>query len=376
MPPSSDLLNLFLTVTAGVLGACVGSFLNVVIYRLPREDCQVHKPTRSFCPNCKKQIPGYLNIPILAWLYLLGRCQNCKQPISWRYPAIEALTAALFVWVWVAFGGVTTWPEAVAYWILMSLFISATFIDLEHMIIPNVLTIGGAAVGIIATAFVPTLMGSEFAGRHFHAVGQSIFGAFVGYSLLWVVITMGKVLFGRRSIEFEGQQSWTLSEHDGEPNPILEIGEDEKIAWHDIFFRDSDRLRFAEGEIRIDHGDARPFEKLVFCFDHFYIDEERVDIENVKHLTGKASSVVMSREAMGFGDAKFEACVGAFLGWKAVPFSLFAGSILGCLVWIIGKILRRDTARQLPFGPYLAAGAVIWLFWGPELLDWYLGRLR
>ncbi len=376
MPPTPELLSLFLTVTAAVLGACVGSFLNVVIYRLPREDCQVHKPNRSFCPHCKKQIPWYLNIPVLAWVYLLGKCQNCKQPISWRYPAIEALTAVLFLWVWVQFGSQTTWPTAIAYWVLISLFISATFIDLEHMIIPNVLTIGGAAAGIIATALVPTLMGSEFLGRHFHAVGWSIFGAFIGYGLLWGVISVGKLMFGRRSIQFEGQQDWTLSEHEGEPNPILEIGEDEKIPWHDIFFRDSDRLRFTKGEIVIDHDESHPFEELVFCFDHFLIDDRRIDIESVKHLHGNASSVVMSREAMGFGDAKFEACVGAFLGWKAVPFSLFAGSLLGCAVWLLGKCTGKEPAKQLPFGPYLAMGAVVYLFWGPDLVDWYLGKLR
>lgn len=226
MPPDSSLLSAFLALTAAITGACVGSFLNVVIYRLPREDCQIHKPSRSFCPHCKKPIPWYLNIPVLAWLYLSGKCQNCKEPISWRYPAIEALTAAFFVWIWFAFGSVDTWPTALAYWVLISLFIAATFIDLEHMIIPNMLTIGGAAAGIVATAFVPTLMEPEFEGRHFHAVGWSIFGAFIGYGLLWAVISAGKLLFGRRSIQFEGQQHWTLSEHEGEPNPILEIGED------------------------------------------------------------------------------------------------------------------------------------------------------
>ena len=297
--PSTQFLSIFLTVTAGVLGACIGSFLNVVIYRLPREDCQVHKPTRSFCPNCKKQIPWYLNIPVLSWLYLRAKCQNCKLPISWRYPAIELLTAVLFVWIWVTFGGVATWPIAIAYWIMICIFISATFIDLELMIIPDVLTIGGAIAGIVATALVPTLMGADFDGRHFHAIGWSIFGAFVGYGLLWGVISLGKLAFGKRSIQFEGQQDWVLTEHEGEPNPILEIGKDERVPWDDIFSRDSDRLRFSEGEISIDHGSPMPFESLVFCFDHFFVDEQRHDLEKVKHLAGKASSVVMSREAMG-----------------------------------------------------------------------------
>lgn len=377
MPPQ-QVLSIFLTVTAGVLGACIGSFLNVVIYRLPREDCQVHKPTRSFCPNCKKGIPWYLNIPVLSWIFLLGKCQNCKLPISWRYPGIELLTSVFFVWIWVTFGGLdyATWPMVAAYWVMICIFISATFIDFELMIIPNVLTIGGAIAGILATALVPTLMGAEFVGRHFHAIGWSIFGAFVGYGLLWAVISLGKLAFGRRSINFEGQQTWTLTEHEGEPNPILEIGEDERIPLDDIFSRSSDRLKFADGEIAIDHGETLTFEKAEFLYDHFFIDEQRYELEGVKHLTGKASSVVMSREAMGFGDAKFEACIGAFLGWQAVPFSLFAGSLLGCVVWIFGKLLRKDAARQLPFGPYLAGGAVIWLFWGQAIVDWYMSRLH
>ncbi len=375
MPPH-HLLSIFLTVTASVLGASIGSFLNVVIYRLPREDCQVHKPTRSFCPNCKDQIPWYLNIPVFSWLFLLGKCRHCKQPISWRYPGIELLTAVFFVWIWVTFGGMTTWPIAVAYWVMICIFISATFIDFELMIIPDELTIGGTVVGILATAVVPTLMGPEFADRHFHAIGWSIFGAFVGYGLLWAVISMGKLAFGRRAISFDGQQEWIITEHEGEPNPILEIGEKERIPLDDIFSRASDRLRFSDGEIAMDHGEAISFEKLVFHYDHFFVDEQRFEFQSVKHLKGNASSVVMSREAMGFGDAKFEACIGAFLGWQAVPFSLFAGSLLGCVVWMLGKLLRKDAARQLPFGPYLAGGAIIWLFWGQEIIQWYMGLLR
>ena len=379
MPPENTLLSVSLAIIAGVIGACVGSFLNVVIYRLPREDCNIHQPRRSFCPSCKHQIPWHLNIPIFAWFFLQGKCQNCKAPITWRYPAVEALTAALFLCIWMRFGGVANWQAAMTamvYWVMISIFIAATFIDLEHMIIPDVLTVGGAASGIMATALVPTLMGAEFSKRAFHAVGQSIFGAFVGYGLLRAAISIGKLLFGRRSIQFEGRQDWTLTEHENHPYPILEIGEEERIPWPDIFFRDSDRLRFFQGEIVIDHRETLPFRELVFCFDHFFVDEKRFEIEEVKHLGGKASSVIMSREAMGFGDAKFEACIGAFLGWKAVPFSLFAGSILGCLGWVMGKCLRRDGVRQLPFAPYLAAGAVIWLFWGPALIDWYLALGR
>ena len=371
---TTPILEIFLSVTAAILGACIGSFLNVVIYRLPREDCQIHKPNRSFCPNCKKQIPWYLNIPVFSWVFLMGKCQNCKQPISWRYPGVELLTAGFFLAIWMQFGGIETWSTAVVYWVMISLFIAATFIDFDHMIIPDSLTVGGAAFGIVATLAVPSLMG-EFDNR-FHAVGWSIFGAFVGYGIFWGVISLGKLMFGRRAIDFEGTEKWTLSQPKGAENPLLEIGTKEKISWDDIFCRDSDRLRFKVGNISIDGGDPIAFEELVFRFDDFRIDDKEFSIEKVNHLSGEATSVVMSREAMGFGDAKFEACVGAILGWKAVPFSLFAGSILGCLMWLVGKIFGKDQAKQMPFGPYLAIGAVLWLFCGPQLLRWYLGLLR
>ena len=374
--PSTALVETFLAVTAAILGTCIGSFLNVVIYRLPREDCQVHKPNRSFCPNCKKQIPWYLNIPVFSWIVLFGKCQNCKQPISWRYPGVELLTGAFFLAIWLQFGGVKTWDVAIIYWVMISLFISATFIDFDHMIIPDSLTLGGAVFGILATLAVPTLMGAEFAGNRFHAVGWSIFGAFVRYGIFWAVISLGKLMFGRREINFEGSEKWTLSQPNDADNPLLEIGAKESISWDDIFFRDSDRLRFTNGTISLDGGDPIAFEELVFRFDNFRIGGKEYSIEDVEYLSGEATSVAMSREAMGFGDAKFEACVGAILGWKAVPFSLFAGSILGCLGWLIGKIFGKDQAKQLPFGPYLALGAILWLFCGPQLLRWYFGLLR
>jgi leader peptidase (prepilin peptidase)/N-methyltransferase len=141
---------------AFVLGAAVGSFLNVVIYRLPL-DLSVNEPRRSFCPSCKKPIPWHQNLPLLSWLHLRGRCANCGSRIAFRYFAVELLTALMFLAVWLRF----PWDIAIAYWVLVSLLIAATFIDFEHFIIPDEITWGGVAAGLIACLIVPELMGID-----------------------------------------------------------------------------------------------------------------------------------------------------------------------------------------------------------------------
>src|SRR5450432_4898101 len=138
---------------AFVLGAAIGSFLNVCIYRLPR-DLSVNEPRRSFCPACKKPIPWQQNLPLISWLLLRGKCANCGSRIAFRYFAVELLTALLFLAVWLAF----PWPVALVYWVFVSLLVAATFIDFEHFIIPDEITLGGTAAGVLASFALPALM--------------------------------------------------------------------------------------------------------------------------------------------------------------------------------------------------------------------------
>ena len=135
-------------VVAFVLGAVIGSFLNVSIYRLPR-DLSVNKPRRSFCPACHALIPWQQNVPLLSWLVLRGRCAKCGARIAFRYFGVELLTALLFLAVWEIF----PWQEAIAYWVFVAILIVATFVDLEHFIIPDQITIGGTIAGIAAKNF-------------------------------------------------------------------------------------------------------------------------------------------------------------------------------------------------------------------------------
>ena len=147
------LYELFFRCFAFILGATVGSFLNVCIYRLPR-GLSVNEPRRSFCPSCKTPIPWHQNLPLLSWLWLRGKCASCGSRISFRYFAVELLTALLFLAVWIGF----PWPVAIPYWVLVSLLIVATFVDFEHFIIPDEITLGGTAAGVIASLIVPDLM--------------------------------------------------------------------------------------------------------------------------------------------------------------------------------------------------------------------------
>src|SRR5688572_26992476 len=117
-----------------VIGACIGSFLNVVIHRVPNEQSLM---TGSACPNCSSPIRFYHNIPIFGWLILRGRCRNCNEPIAWRYPAVELLTALVFLLVYSQIGPTPFLPIALAFATTM---IALVFIDAEHMILPNVIT--------------------------------------------------------------------------------------------------------------------------------------------------------------------------------------------------------------------------------------------
>ena len=369
-----------LPIAAFLIGSCVGSFLNVVIYRVPL-GLSVNEPKRSFCPNCKTQIPAWLNIPLVTWLMLRGKCKWCQVSISPRYFVVELLTGLLFLAAWKAF-----FPEGVdantdpiiplqglflvlSYWVLLALLVAATFIDFDHFIIPDSITIGGLAVGLMSSVALPQLHGVE---GHFESLWMGIVGAAAGFGLLWSVVNLGKLAFGRLKFEFDEATDWSISQPDPEENPVIRIGE-ETMSWDEVFYRDSDRLVMEVTEVTI-NGETRDAKDVVIQGETIKIDEEAFKLEKVKSLSGKCRRATVPREAMGFGDVKFIAMIGAFLGWVAVFFTVFAASIIGAVVGLLQKfVAREDWARPLPFGPYLALGAILWIFMGDAFLAWYLG---
>jgi leader peptidase (prepilin peptidase) / N-methyltransferase len=138
-------------VLAGILGAIVGSFLNVVAYRLPRGESLAHPPSR--CPSCGEAVKPYDNIPVLSWLLLRGRCRHCKQPISARYPIVEAGTGLLCALVVLVKGAD---EDAIIGIVLVLLLVPLTLIDLDHHLIPNKITYPGAVLGIALVAVLET----------------------------------------------------------------------------------------------------------------------------------------------------------------------------------------------------------------------------
>src|SRR5439155_13734517 len=178
----------FWSVVFFVLGCIVGSFLNVCIYRLPAGQSIISPP--SHCPHCKYSIPWYLNVPLITWLYLRGKCKNCGAPISIRYFLVELLTGSAFLGCWLAFGKQSA-ALALIYAVFLSGLIVATFIDFEHFIIPDEITIGGMVAGVIFSVLVPELHRQS---SHLRALAASALGLAFGAAVLYSILRLGKLV--------------------------------------------------------------------------------------------------------------------------------------------------------------------------------------
>jgi leader peptidase (prepilin peptidase)/N-methyltransferase len=243
-----------------VLGAMIGSFLNVCIVRLP-EERSIVRP-RSHCPSCGHELAWYENIPLLSYLFLRARCRVCGTRISPLYPVVELLTGALAVALWLRLG--TTLAFA-GYFAFAAALVTITFIDLDHRIIPDVISLPGIVVGL-AVSFVSPLV---------TPVG-ALLGMLAGGGTLLAV--------------------------------------------------------------------------------------------------AGAYQAIRGQEGMGGGDIKLLAMIGAFLGWQSVFVTLMLASLIGSVIGI-GLMLyqRADTKLAIPFGPFLAGGALVYLFFGDRILAFYFG---
>lgn len=247
---------------AVVFGLLIGSFLNVCIYRIPRNISIVFPSSR--CTSCNNEIRAWDNIPLISYFILGGRCRNCKAMISLRYPLMEALNAFLYVVVVWRYG--IGW-NSVVYAGLCSSLIVITFIDLDFQIIPDRITLAGIPLGLVAGSF---LLNDPFMRAELLGYKASVIGVFAGGGLFYLV-------------------------------------------------------------------------------------------------------AVLSRGGMGGGDIKMMAMVGALMGWKSVLLTTFLGSLAGSLIGVFLMIFKgRGRKTKIPFGPFLALGTLITLFFGQEILLWYL----
>ena len=360
---AGDEAEIFL-IFAGVLGAVVGSFLNVCIYRMPR-GIGLAEPRRSFCPSCRKTIQWFENLPVVSWLLLRGRCSTCGERIPARYLVVELLTAVLFAWSWSVWGV----PLALVYWVLISLLVTGSFIDIEHFIIPDELTLGGLAAGLVFSVALPSLHGVE---TFWEGGAAGLSGALAGLGLLWLVVEGGKLAFGRKRHRFEPPVAFEWR-RDGE-RAEMELG-GERLGWEDAFSRARDVVRVEGEKFQLDGRAVQG--PLNFFYDRLVVGEETYSLKNLLRVEGVARSITLPREAMGLGDVKLLGAIGAFLGWKAVVFTIFSGSVLGCVAAAVGIFSARDhTGVRLPFGPFLSAGAVIWILGGDRLAEWYFEALK
>lgn len=188
----------FFPIAAAVFGACIGSFLNVVILRLPREESIVTPGSRCACGT---PIRWQDNLPVLSWLLLRGRARCCGRSFSFRYPFVELLTAALFAICWLRF------PPAVAFagWLLLSCLIAATFIDLDHFIIPDSFTIGLGIGGLLVSALIPALHGHGTAPAplgHLRSIADSLQGLLIGSGLVLWIGLIAETLLRREAMGF------------------------------------------------------------------------------------------------------------------------------------------------------------------------------
>lgn len=264
-------------------GLIIGSFLNVCIVRIPSGKSIVSPP--SACPKCGARIRPYDNIPVISWLVLRGKCRGCQAKISAIYPAVELLTALLFVGCYLAFGLTI---EALKWAVFSALMIVLVFTDLRERILPDVVNYSGFAAGLVLSFFIAPSDGAALwiADRLFAypppqpviSLVDALLGAVVGAGLLWLV---------------------------------------------------------SEGYFRLRH-----------------------------------------REGMGLGDVKMMLLIGAFLGPKLTLLTILAGSLLGSilgLAFILASRKGRD--YELPFGTFLGIAAVLVMFFGSPIVQWYQSLL-
>ena len=345
------------TINFLLLGLIVGSFLNVVIYRLPLDLSTVTPP--SHCPKCNTRIKLRHNLPVLSWLLLRGRCAYCEAAIPPRYVLVEAFTGMTFLGTWLAFG--RTEPlMALALCILFAGFIAATAIDLEHYIIPDQITVGGIFAGFAFSALAPALVGATTAvgGMKFSALG-----ALVGGGLVYAVLRGGKLLFGKQRVRIPEGTAITFSEE------AIELP-DGKVFYDEVFYRTSDTVVLEARRLELtDRCYWNQPVRLALKQDPplLQIGAEKFDASQEPFMRVETDKVTLPREAMGFGDVKFMAGIGAFLGWQATIFSLLSSAVLGSLVGV-GLILagKRDWSARLPYGPFIAAAATLWVWGGKE----------
>jgi len=330
---------------AFIYGIAIGSFLNVVIWRLPR-GLTVSTPTWSFCPRCEHRLGALDLVPVASFLALRARCRYCRAPISWRYPGIELLTGLLFAVVGWRFGGT---GEAVIFnCLFVALLICVFFIDLEHFIIPDGLNVLAALVGFAHNGVAIAL----HRPGQWTSVGPFLLPLSVAGWLGYAALVYG---FGLVSYV------WIVSVLDKRMKPLRAAGGYLRENALDWVYVGLSSLGTVVPPVRKyvtrTFGEAAPPETFT-----------AEEIEGDEDAGG-----------MGGGDGKLAAAIGANLGLALAVQSFFFAVFIGAVGGVVVMARQRRHLGQrtaIPFGPSMALGAFLALLVGGGLLAWYLGRFH
>ncbi|OGV92150.1 MAG: hypothetical protein A3K19_30580 [Lentisphaerae bacterium RIFOXYB12_FULL_65_16] len=398
---------MLILISAGLFaaGICVGSFLNVCIWRLPRGESLLRP--KSHCPKCNHFIHWRENIPLLSWALLRGRCSVCREPISIRYPAVEFVTGLAFVLVWIR-----VWSEFLpfgvipGYLTLSAILIAAVMTDIDHLLIPNALTYTGMIVALLAAIILPEshyfgaavpVLGSGthllvdgvvqsiggwapglFGSPSILALLDSLFGLAVGFGVLWVIAEAGRRIWGQRGARSAEPVSFVL-----DPAGI-EVGSQFQEEWGEILFRAGDAFNARVVTAKVvwrEPGAESPSSQEVgnvtlrAGLAAVEVAGRRVPWDQLEQVTGTLTEWSAPREVMGYGDLKLLGMIGAFLGADACLFILMISAVAGTCVGLLAFALMPERRhRPVPFGPFLALGSFFWILAGTEFVSWY-GRL-
>ncbi|MCA9404228.1 MAG: prepilin peptidase [Candidatus Omnitrophica bacterium] len=322
-----------------IFGICIGSFLNVCIVRWPHEESVV-KPG-SHCRSCKKPIAWHDNIPVLSYILLGGKCRYCHAKYSPRYAFIEFFTGVAFVLFYAHYG---LDPLLVPYLFMLCCFIIATMVDFGHRIIPDEVSVGGLAFGLVFSAVLPAMHQLDF--------GTLNAGRWVMRILVATVIVahLGEILLARLR---------PAAKDDGE--------EDEPFEWLPWLIV----LGAMVLDLIMDYGiDAVEAAVPAGWVPHLL----SLDAACIGFVVGGGSIYAMGvlgdflfrKDSMGGGDVKLLAMVGAFLGWKASILAFFIAPFFGAVFGLLQKLKTNDTT--IAYGPFLVLGSLIALFCEEQII--------
>ncbi|MGD1979905.1 MAG: A24 family peptidase, partial [Akkermansiaceae bacterium] len=262
--------------------------------------------------------------------------------------------------------------------VLFTILVVITFIDAEHQLIPIWWTSIGSLIALLTALIPPELLdlsGELFSGKEvsgWTGMIASAKGWVAGFVGLAIVVILGKLAFGRFKLEFDEPEDWKLQEGYEESSQLHFVIGEQAFSWDDLFYRDSDVLIIEGQGFRI-NGKGKGGKQMEIRREEFRIGESRFKIEDIKSLEGKATKATVPREAMGMGDPHLLGMIGAFLGWPAVIYVVFSGSLYALVAALVARV---GFGRPLPFGPFLALGALSWIFGGWTLWNWYFDGIR